>query len=93
MSKQLISGWGRYPTIESELITPGAPENITFSSIDTIARGMGRSYGDSALSSEIISTQQIEQLISFDEKRGMLHCSGGTTLDEILKVFVPKGWF
>lgn len=93
MSKQLISGWGRYPTIESELITPGTPENITLSSVDTITRGMGRSYGDSALSSEIISTQQIEQLISFDEKRGMLHCSGGATLDEILKVFVPKGWF
>ncbi|MDH3355224.1 MAG: FAD-binding oxidoreductase [Chromatiales bacterium] len=93
MSKELISGWGRNPIIEAQLATPTQPEQIDISSINGIPRGMGRSYGDSALADQIISMQQIDSFISFNEKSGELHCAGGTTLDEILKVFVPKGWF
>jgi len=93
MAKKSISGWGRYPTIEAELITPLRPEEITPAQFNGIIRGMGRSYGDSAMADTIISTQQLDNLIAFDPHRGELRCSSGTTLDEILKIFVPKGWF
>ncbi len=97
MTRELISGWGRYPAVKAELITPARLEELYHSGLlagsNNIARGMGRSYGDSALAGQIISTQQLDNLISFDEKRGELCCAGGTSLDEILKVFVPKGWF
>jgi len=97
MTRELISGWGRYPAVEAELITPARLEELSHSGLlagsNNIARGMGRSYGDSALAGQIISTQQLDNLISFDVKRGELCCAGGTSLDEILKVFVPKGWF
>lgn len=93
MIKEQVSGWGRYPVIEAELITPARLEEISLSGINGIARGMGRSYGDSALADQIISTRQLDNLIAFNPQRGELRCAGGTTLDEILKVFVPKGWF
>ena len=93
MSKKLISGWGRYPTVEAELIIPAQPEDISLAGLNGIARGMGRSYGDSALADRIISTQLFDNLISFNEKSGELCCAGGCSLDEILRLFVPKGWF
>jgi FAD/FMN-containing dehydrogenase len=93
MSRELISGWGRYPSVEAELITPAQLEDLALAGVNCIARGMGRSYGDSALADTIISTQHLEHLISFNEKSGELRCAGGTTLDEILRVFVTKGWF
>jgi FAD/FMN-containing dehydrogenase len=93
MSRELISGWGRYPSVDAELITPAQLEDLALAGVNCIARGMGRSYGDSALADTIISTQHLEHLISFNEKSGELRCAGGTTLDEILRVFVTKGWF
>ena len=32
-------------------------------------------------------------LIEFDEQRGLLTCAAGVTLNDILCVFVPMGWF
>ncbi|MCW8983191.1 MAG: FAD-binding oxidoreductase [Gammaproteobacteria bacterium] len=93
MSNQLISGWGRYPVVEAEMAVPARFENIDLTALNSIARGMGRSYGDSALATQIISTQQLDNLIAFNGQSGELRCAGGTTLEEILKVFVPRGWF
>lgn len=57
--------------------------------------GMGRSYGDSCLNSHgmLLETSSMRKFISFDEKTGVLHCESGVTLLDILKTFVPKGWF
>jgi FAD/FMN-containing dehydrogenase len=32
-------------------------------------------------------------LLSFDEASGVVDCLAGVSLDELLRVFVPKGWF
>ena len=41
----------------------------------------------------ILNTGRFNSLISFDEKEGILHYQSGILIDEILRVFVPKGWF
>jgi FAD/FMN-containing dehydrogenase len=56
-------------------------------------RGLGRSYGDSSLGEKIMSTRWLNHMISFDQETGVLHCESGVSLNEILEVFVPKGWF
>ncbi len=93
-----LTGWGKYPSINSEIISPhsnesvltGLPDNIQST---LIARGLGRSYGDSSLASHVISTARLDHFINFDKTTGLLTCSAGVCLSDVLSVFVPKGWF
>lgn len=92
----LIYGWGRYPKVESEIIRPDSSEALrTLASNDDpmIARGLGRSYGDSSLASRVIESTRFNRLTSFNEATGILKCDAGVSLDEVLSVFVPRGWF
>ncbi|WP_421780377.1 FAD-binding protein [Kiloniella litopenaei] len=94
----LISGWGQYPRVEADVLSPSTGNGVQRSLRDDevkpcIARGFGRSYGDSSLSSTIVSTRYLNHFHSFDDATGVLSCDAGVSLDEILGVFVPKGWF
>lgn len=95
----MSGSWGRLPIagpariIEKDWRFECLPE---FSEDETVlAYGNGRSYGDSCINSDAshISTRRLNRFISFDAQRGTLHCESGVTLDEILAVIVPRGWF
>ncbi len=60
-----------------------------------IARGLGRSYGDASLNDGggTLLFTRLNRFLSFDEQTGLLHAEAGVSLDDILKIFVPKGWF
>jgi decaprenylphospho-beta-D-ribofuranose 2-oxidase len=91
----LIHGWGNYPKIEAEVLTPlslSECENDIQNS-PLIARGMGRSYGDSANAQIVLQTTYLDHFIAFDAELGTLTCEAGVTLREILKLIVHKGWF
>ena len=92
-----LTGWGNYPTIDSHIITPANAKdvlaNIAAPKGGFIARGLGRSYGDSALAPRVISTARLDSFIKFDETAGLLTCYSGVSLGDILAVIVPKGWF
>ena len=90
-----LTSWGRYPCIESNIITPLSTADVlhAISSDILIARGLGRSYGDSALSPNVISTTYLDHLLAFDDNDGILTCSAGISLATIAAVFVPRGWF
>ena len=48
----LVSGWGRYPTVETEIVTPRtleAARRLTAEGEGVVARGNGRAYGDAAI--------------------------------------------
>ncbi|OIQ25325.1 FAD-binding oxidoreductase [uncultured Vibrio sp.] len=87
-----LTSWGRYPTVETEQLSV---EIATLESLSLrgIPRGLGRSYGDSALSDKVILSDKLSRFISFDKSTGQLRCEAGITIEEILKVFIPKGWF
>lgn len=97
-----LHSWGRYPVTEAAVIEPRSQRDMTdfFTSSNNkhspfvgIARGLGRSYGDSALAANVISTRQLDQLLSFDSTTGHLTCAAGVSLTTILQIFVPRGWF
>ena len=91
-----ISNWGNYPQIEAELKefnTLPELKRIVDGNSELIPRGMGRCYGDSALNSLIVSTTKFQRFIEFDETKGLLTVECGVVLAEILKYFIPKGWF
>ena len=52
-----ISGWGRYPKIDAEVILPKTGSACASALKDPgllIPRGLGRSYGDSSLASTVL---------------------------------------
>lgn len=57
--------------------------------------GLGRSYGDVCLNNghTLLDTSRMRHLLAFDETTGVLTCEAGATLEDILQVFVPRGWF
>ena len=91
-----LSGWGRCPVVEAEMLAPDTLEamrrRLTISS-PVIARGLGRSYGDSALGPTVLSALRLDRLLAFDPVSGELECEAGVSLDTVLRVFVARGWF
>jgi len=91
-----IHGWGRYPSVDSEITSPlSAKDAVTqVNRIGSLVpRGLARSYGDSSLADRVLETQYLNHFEAFDERSGLLTCEAGVSLDEILRVFVPRGWF
>jgi decaprenylphospho-beta-D-ribofuranose 2-oxidase len=92
-----ISGWGNYPVVEAK---PYALRNIgklrAYLESDAslkIARGLGRSYGDSSLSEAVVLTRSYACITGFDDARGVVQCEAGISLAELIEVFLPRGWF
>ncbi len=91
-----ISNWGNYPTMEAKIVEFSSERDIvpeTDSMPSFTIRGSGLSYGDASLASNILSSQKFNKIIQFDSQLGIVNVESGATLDEVLKVVVPKGWF
>jgi FAD/FMN-containing dehydrogenase len=91
-----LLSWGNYPKTKNR--TFSFDKNHTLRHIfekynELIPCGNGRSYGDSALSKNIIKVRTHNYFLNFDEANGLLHVQAGVLLSEILSVFVPRGWF
>jgi FAD/FMN-containing dehydrogenase len=93
------SSWGRFPaskpreTISTHAPTYSIPSNDN--GLFLLARGLGRSYGDSCLNNDhvVIDTSKMSSLLEFDEHTGVLRAEAGLSLAQILEFSVPKGWF
>ena len=93
---ELLRGWGRTQPVVSEVVElDGTPAGAdVFVRPGTIARGLGRAYGDAAqIGGGRVVTQQDEVASSTLEEGGILRAGGGASLDSILSAYVPKGWF
>ena len=88
--------WGMYPKTKNTVFKfdkEKTLKHIINEHDELIPCGNGRSYGDSALSSNIINVKPKDYFIDFDKKNGLLHIQAGVLLSEILEIYVPKGWF
>jgi len=91
-----ISGWGLFPKIN---VSKQIPRNISelknaINSSSVIARGNGRSYGDSSINIlNTIDMKNFNRFLYFDESQGLLIAEAGVLLKEVIDVFLPKGWF
>lgn len=85
-----ISNWGNYPIVDAEV---QSTFRLKDGCLEGIPRGMGRCYGDAALSSHILSTPKGNRLLSFDTKQGILTAEAGLSLADLLPIIIPRGWF
>lgn len=91
-----LLSWGMYPEVKNSVFkfdNEKTLKQIINQYDELIPYGNGRSYGDSALSSNIIYVKPHDYFISFNEENGLLHVQAGVLLSEILEYFVPRGWF
>jgi len=91
-----ISGWGRYPRLKAQSLTPDKASHIR-ECLDgrgeLIVHALGRSYGDSALNSRVLLTRRLNHVLDFDPQRGLVECESGVSLAELIEAFLPRGWF
>ncbi|MEM6348969.1 MAG: FAD-binding oxidoreductase [Bacteroidota bacterium] len=85
-----ISNWGNYPIVDAEVQSTFRLNN---GCLQGIPRGMGRCYGDAALSPKILSTPKANRLLNFDAATGILTAEAGLSIAELLPIIIPQGWF
>jgi decaprenylphospho-beta-D-ribofuranose 2-oxidase len=95
---EIITGWGAGPRARVTSVRPDDVEELrsallSANSLNVLARGMGRSYGDAALLSGglVIETARLKR-IEFDAECGTITAQAGVTIGELLHVVVPAGW-
>jgi FAD/FMN-containing dehydrogenase len=90
----LLSGWGRLAVPGRELRSEDL-ERLTDHAV--LTRGLARSYGDSSLpppdAPTVIATPLADRLIGFDEPTGRLRAEAGFSIQDLIRVFLPRGWF
>jgi len=93
MKKQ--ESWGRYFSYTHQTRSPGWRNDSVDMPIDSLPYGLGRSYGDSCLNDQgtLLCSNQLNHFMSFDEDKGLLCCEAGVSLQKILELIVPRGWF
>ncbi|MCB0914110.1 MAG: FAD-binding oxidoreductase [Actinobacteria bacterium] len=101
---ELLTGWGRTAASAATvaLPAPGEDPRVALESVvrdphraarGLVARGLGRSYGDSAQNGGGLVLKLPSGGLVLDSDSGTLTAEAGTSLDEILRVIVPQGWF
>ena len=90
---ETLAGWGRTAPALTRLVEPdsaGLAEALGAGTV--VARGMGRGYGDCAVAGggTTVSTRAMRTIAIHD---GVLDVDAGASLEEVMKVAVPQGWF
>ena len=101
MSEKLQS-WGRYPPYPqtTHRCHWRAEISRTLASVVTqhgslLPFGNGRSYGDSCLaaSDHVLHMRPLDKLIEANWATGLIRAEAGVTLNELLALAIPRGWF
>lgn len=93
-----LQSWNRLPQCSPDKIwtlTEHAIPAAEHAPHPLLAYGNGRSYGDVCLTDKgtLLHTCALDRFIAFDRKNGILRCESGVTLQSILQLAVPQGWF
>ena len=91
-----LKGWAGFPKLKTSLHLPDKIAEIQsrIGDKNIIARGNGRSYGDAAIgATSTVSMKNFNKVNFFDENTGELVAEAGLLLKDVIKMFLPKGWF
>lgn len=90
----MLSGWGRIPRPGREVVSEDL-EALTEQAV--LSRGLGRSYGDSALPPpghlDVATTVLADRVLDFDEDTGRIRAEAGLSLYELNRLFLRRHWF
>ncbi len=95
--RELLTGWGNTAPSLAVVERPRSDSEVT-SALQhdrVIARGLGRSYGDPAqcAGGTVVSNRGLWHLSPIDPDTGLITAGAGVSLDELLAVSIPAGFF
>jgi len=92
----LVSGWGRFPVVDSEVLRPRSFEAVgaaVAAVTGSVARGNGRAYGDAAIGAvRTIGMTGFDRVRSFDPATGRIRLEAGVLLSDLIDTFGPRGF-
>ena len=99
-----LTGWGRTAPSAAADVEHGAGRRgrrasrwptAAAAGRGAVARGLGRSYGDAAqcAGGVVIDTTGLDAVLEADLDAGLVRVGAGTSLDALMRTFVPRGWF
>lgn len=92
----LVSGWGRFPVVDSEVLRPRSFQAVGAAVADvtgSVARGNGRAYGDAAIGAvRTIAMTGFDRVGSFDPATGRIRLEAGVLLSDLIATFGPRGF-
>ena len=92
-----LSGWGRFPVVEAPCLNmrdEAEARGAVAGATSLIARGNGRSYGDSCQNREgtLIDMRARNRILAFDAETGLLEAEAGTLISDIIAHAAPFGY-
>ncbi|HTL70101.1 MAG TPA: FAD-binding oxidoreductase [Candidatus Eisenbacteria bacterium] len=89
--------WGRVPKASDQRVAEGdwRREPVPDTRGSVLAYGLGRSYGDVCLNDGgvLLDVSRLDRVLRFDREAGTLRCEAGMTLEAVLRLVVPEGFF
>ncbi|MGW7363044.1 FAD-binding protein [Streptomyces sp. NPDC054841] len=95
-----VTGWGRTAPTTALLVRPRTYEEAAAAvrgcgARGSIARGLGRAYGDAAQNAggAVLDMTGLDRIRTIDAERGVVVCDAGVSLHRLMEVLLPLGWF
>ncbi len=95
-----IEGWGRTAPVRARVLRAGTADEVPLlvaksGPRGTLPRGLGRAYGDAAQNEggDVVDLTGARRVLGFDAVRGTIRVEAGLSLDELMRLSVPRGWF
>ncbi|MCA1363980.1 FAD-binding oxidoreductase [Bradyrhizobium sp. IC3069] len=90
----LVSGWGRFPVVDTEMLRPRAFASVADAIVSgTVARGNGRAYGDAAIGTvRTVTMTGFDSIRWFDPATGRIRLEAGVLLSDLIETFGPRGF-
>lgn len=93
-SMQTIAGWGRIGTPGTEVLSEDL-ERLSVGAV--LSRGLGRSYGDSAIppsdAPTVATTTLADRILGFDPESAVLRAEAGVSIEQLNRRLLRKGFF
>jgi decaprenylphospho-beta-D-ribofuranose 2-oxidase len=98
--RRSLAGWGRTSPSVANLVLAGGEVDVRSAVRDAgtrgvLARGLGRSYGDSAQNGggTVVDMTGLARILSIDTTTGHVVTEAGVSLDTLVRVLLPLGLF